>query len=85
MVGSTTVGTEITQDIDLHRVLDRIKKQMQEKQKETTRLQKRLASKDFTEKAEPNVIQESESRLQALTQEITLLESSQHQLSSILG
>ena len=85
VVGSITVGTEISQDIDLQRVLDRIKKQIQEKQKEATRLQKRLSSKDFTAKAEPSVIQESEARLQDLTQELTLLESSEHQLSSILG
>ncbi len=84
VVGSITVGTEIAQDIDLKRVLDRIHKQVQEKQKEATRLEKRLSSKDFTAKAEPSVIRESENRLKALTLELGLLESSERQVSSIL-
>ena len=85
VAGTMTVGTEVSKDIDLKRVLDRIQKQVQEKQKETSRLQSRLSSKNFTEKAEPSVIEESENRLSALTQELDLLRSSEQQISSILG
>ena len=57
---------------------------MQEKQKEATRLEQRLSSKDFVAKAEDSVIQESKNRLQLLTQELALLHSSERQLSSQL-
>ena len=85
VAGTTTVGTEVAQDIDLKRVLDRIRKQAQEKHKEATRLQSRLSSQNFTEKAEASVIKESENRLHALKQELALLSSSEQQISSILG
>ncbi|WP_447971785.1 valine--tRNA ligase [Nitrospira sp. M1] len=85
VMGSITVGTTIDQEIDLQRALDRLRKQAQEKQKEASRLQARLASKNFTDKAEPDVILESQTRLKALTEELTLLASSEDQLSSILG
>ncbi|MGB0911247.1 MAG: valine--tRNA ligase [Nitrospirales bacterium] len=85
VTGNMTVGTEVSHDIDLQRVLDRIRKQVQEKDKEATRLQSRLSSKSFTEKAEPSVIQESENRLNDLKQELALLRSSEQQISSILG
>ena len=84
VTGTMTIGTEVSKDIDLQRVLDRIRKQAQEKQKEATRLQSRLSSKNFTEKAEPSVIEESESRLKDLTQELALLGSSEQQIASIL-
>ncbi len=84
VTGTMTIGTEVSKDIDLQRVLDRIRKQAQEKEKEATRLQSRLSSKSFTEKAEPSVIEESESRLKNLTQELALLRSSEQQIASML-
>ncbi|GJL65813.1 MAG: valine--tRNA ligase [Nitrospirales bacterium] len=85
VTGSITVGSTIDQEIDLQRALDRIRKQVLEKEKESSRLQARLSSKNFTDKAEPDVIRESQTRLKALTDELALLASSHTQLSSILG
>ena len=84
VVGSIVVGTEINGDIDLNNALGRVKKQTQEKQKELTRLEKRLASSDFIAKAEPAVVQESKDRLHALHEEVSLLTSSEQQLLNML-
>ena len=84
VVGSMTIGSEIDHEIDLQHVVGRIQKQTQEKQKEATRLEKRLSSKDFSAKAEPSVIEESKNRLKLLTHELALLDSSERQLSSRL-
>ena len=46
VVGSFTVGIHIEGDVDLKKSLDRIHKQTQAKQKEASRLQGRLNSKD---------------------------------------
>ena len=85
VVGTMVVGTEIDGDIDLKNALTRIKKQVQEKYKEVTRLEKRLASPDFAAKAEPAVVQESKDRLKALNEEVALLTSSEAQLQTLLG
>ena len=85
VVGSLIVGTQIDGDIDLQHALARVKKQTQEKDKELTRLKKRLSSSDFTAKADPEVVQESKNRLKALTDELQLLASSEAQLHSMLG
>ncbi|NKB82298.1 MAG: valine--tRNA ligase [Nitrospirales bacterium] len=82
-VGGTTVGIMVEGHVDLKKALDRIRKQIQTKQKEATRLQGRLASPDFTAKALPDVIQESKNRLQRLNQELTLLASSDQQLQEM--
>jgi valyl-tRNA synthetase len=85
VVGSIVVGIKIEGDIDLQNALKRIKKQIQEKQKEITRLEKRLASPDFVAKAEPEVVQESTERLKVLKEEMALLMSSEAQLQTMLG
>jgi valyl-tRNA synthetase len=85
VVGSIMVGTKIEGDIDLQNALKRIKKQTQEKQKEVTRLEKRLASPDFVAKAEPEVVQVSTERLKVLKEEMALLLSSETQLQTMLG
>ena len=85
VVGSIIVGTQIDGDIDLQHAIARVKKQTQEKGKEFTRLQKRLSSSDFAAKADPEVVQESKDRLNALTEELHLLASSEAQLHSMLG
>ena len=84
VVGTMTVGARIDGNIDLNQALDRIRKQFQEKQKESKRLEKRLASEEFTKKAEPMVVQESKERLQALNQEMHLLSSSESQLNTMV-
>lgn len=83
--GSIVVGTEIDGDIDLKNALTRVKKQTQEKHKEVTRLEKRLASPDFVAKADPSVVQESTDRVKALNEELVLLMSSEAQLQAMLG
>ena len=84
VVGSIVVGITIEGGIDLQNALKRIKKQILEKQKEVTRLEKRLGSRDFVAKAEPDVVQESTERLKFLKEEMTLLLSSETQLQSML-
>ena len=84
VAGSIVVGTEIDGDIDLKKALMRVQKQTQEKHKEVTRLEKRLASPDFIAKAESAVVQESTERLGALTDEVALLKSSEAQLQAML-
>lgn len=85
VVGCFTVGIHIEGEVDLKKALDRIRKQTQVKQKEATRLQGRLASADFTAKAAPDVIQESQQRLEALTAELSLLSSSEWQLQKMVN
>ena len=85
VVGSTIVGIHLDDAIDLQHALVRLQKQIQEKQKESTRLQQRLASPNFSAKADREVVQESESRLALLNQELSLLTSSKAQLQTMLG
>ena len=84
VVGSMIVGTIVEGNIDLQHAIKRINKQTQEKQKEITRLEKRLGSSDFVAKAEPEVVQESSNRLKNLKEELNLLLSSESQLLSML-
>lgn len=81
--GGTTVGIEIEGEVDLKKSIDRIRKQIQAKDKEASRLKTRLASPDFANKAIADVIQESTARLQSLTQELELLASSEQQLKNM--
>ena len=85
VAGSFIVGIHIEGDVDLKKALDRIRKQTQAKEKEATRLDKRLASADFTAKASPEVIQSSQERLQSLTTELSLLSSSEQQLQKMVS
>ncbi len=85
VTGSFTVGIHIEGEVDLKKALDRIRKQIQTKQKEATRLEKRLASADFSAKASPEVIQESQDRLETLTAELSLLSSSEQQLHKMVS
>ncbi len=81
--GRITVGIEIEGEIDLKKSIDRIRKQIQAKNKEASRLKARLASPDFANKAAPEVIQKSTARLRSLLQELELLASSEHQLQGM--
>ncbi len=84
VVGKTTVGLQVEGEVDLRKALGRIQKQIQAKQKEASRLESRLSSSDFTAKASPEVIQESETRLRSLSQELSLLSSSEYQLQGMV-
>ena len=84
VVGIFTIGIQIEGDIDLNKALNRIHKQTQTKQKEASRLQERLESSNFAEKASQEVFQESSDRLEALTAELSLLSSSELQLQKMV-
>ena len=81
----TTVGIQVEGEVDLQKAVTRIGKQLQAKEKELTRLQSRLATPDFTAKASAEVIKESQSRIEMLTQELALLDSSINQLNEMIG
>ena len=84
VVGIFTIGIQIEGDIDLKKALNRVHKQTQTKQKEASRLQERLESSNFAEKASQEVFQESSDRLEALTAELSLLSSSELQLQKMV-
>jgi valyl-tRNA synthetase len=82
--GNLTVGIPVEPNLDLQQVVKKVKKQIEAKHKECSRLQDRVASPSFREKAEPSVIEESEERVTSLRQELTLLTSSKQQLATML-
>jgi len=81
----TTVGLQVEGEVDLKKAVARIRKQLQTKEKESTRLQARLSSPDFTAKASTEVIQESQTRVELLKQELALLASSETQLNEMMA
>jgi valyl-tRNA synthetase len=83
--GNLTVGIPVEPNLDLQQVVKKVKKQIEAKHKECSRLQDRVASPSFREKAEPSVIEESEERVTSLRQELTLLTSSEQQLATMLN
>jgi valyl-tRNA synthetase len=85
VTGNLTVGIPVETKLDLQQVVKKVKKQIEAKHKECSRLQDRVASPSFREKAEVSVIQESEERVTSLRQELTLLTSSEQQLATMLN
>ena len=83
--GNLTVGISVESNLDLQQVVKKVHKQLEAKRKECTRLQDRVASPAFREKADASVIQESEERIASLRQELALLTSSEQQLATMLG
>jgi valyl-tRNA synthetase len=83
--GNLTVGIPVETKLDLQQVVKKVKKQIAAKHKECSRLQDRVASPSFREKAEASVIQESEERVTSLRQELALLTSSEQQLATMLN
>ncbi len=79
-----TIGIPVEPNLDLQQVVKKVKKQIEAKEKECSRLQDRIASPAFREKAEPSVIQESEERVMSLRNELTLLTSSEQQIATML-
>ncbi len=84
VTNSLTVGIPVKPDRDLHQIVKKVQKHIIEKEKEYARLQGRVSSPAFREKAEPSVIQESEARLVNLRQELALLTNSEQQLATML-
>jgi valyl-tRNA synthetase len=78
-----TIGIEVPIEIDLKQVIKKVQKQIGEKEKEVQRLEGRLASPEFREKAEPSVIQESEDRRAKIQDELDLLKITEQQLTSM--
>jgi valyl-tRNA synthetase len=79
----STIGIPVPNEIDLQEVVKKIQKQIGEKEKEVQRLESRLSSPDFKEKAEPSVIQESEGRRTKLADELDILNITEQQLTSM--
>jgi valyl-tRNA synthetase len=84
VTGNLTVGIPVEPKLDLQQVVKKVKKHIEAKHKECSRLQDRVASPSFRKKAEASVIQESEKRVTSLRQELTLLTSSEQQLATML-
>ena len=84
VTGTLTVGIPVKSERGLDQIVKKVQKQISEKEKDYARIQSRISSPTFLEKAEPSVIQESETRLVNLRQELALLTNSEQQLTSML-
>jgi valyl-tRNA synthetase len=80
-----TVGVVVEGDVDLHKALDRLLKQITETDKESQRLEGKLQSADFVSKAPPEVITDHQQRLALLRRDRAMLASSEQQLRAMLG
>jgi valyl-tRNA synthetase len=80
-----TLGIEVPDQVDLQQVHKKIQKQLGEKEKEVQRLQNRLSSKNFMEKAEDSVKQESEDRLAQLNTARQELHLAEQQITNFLN
>jgi len=80
-----TLGIQVPNLIDLQQVVKKIQKQMGEKKKEIDRLESRLSSTNFIEKAEPSVIEESKVRLTKLNDDWDVLYLAEQQLATMLN
>jgi valyl-tRNA synthetase len=80
-----TVGIGVTGDVDVQKALDRIVKQKDEQDKEIARLRGKLANREFTTKAPPDVIADHQQRLRSLQGDHAMLVSSETQLRAMLG
>ena len=78
-----TIGPQVPIDLDLKKVIKNVQKQIGEKEKEIQRLEGRLASHEFREKAESSVIQDSEDRRAKIQDELDLLKITEQQLVSM--
>ena len=78
-----TLGIQVPNDVNLQQVVNKILKQAEEKGKEIERLDKRLSSQNFREKAEASVIQESQDRLTKLNDDRDVLNLAEKQLTKM--
>jgi valyl-tRNA synthetase len=84
-IGGLTVGVLVEGEVDLRKALDRSIKERDEKTKELSRIESKLNSDDFKDKAPSEVIAEHTLRLQILRREHNQLSSSEQQLRAMLG
>jgi valyl-tRNA synthetase len=80
-----TLGVQVPNQVDLQQVVKKIQKQLGGKKKEIQRLESRLSSPNFKEKAENSVKQESEDRLIKLNDVRIELYLAEQQLASMLS
>ncbi|MDH5564587.1 MAG: class I tRNA ligase family protein, partial [Nitrospirota bacterium] len=80
-----TLGIQIPDQVDLQEVHKKIKKQLGEKEQEIQRLDNRLSSPNFIEKAEDSVKQESKDRLAKLNNERQELHLAEQQFANLLN
>ena len=80
-----SVGVAVEGDVELHKVIERIKKQVEDGRKESDRLAAKLGSQDFVAKAPPEVVAEHRQRLALLSRDQELLLSSDAQLRQMLA
>ena len=80
-----TLGIQIPDQVDLQQVHKKIQKQHGEKEKEIQRLESRLASPNFKEKADPSVIEESQNRLTKLNDDRMSLHLAEQQFANFLS
>ena len=79
-----TVGIPVEGEVELDKVLGRLRKQQDEAAKEIKRLETKLATADFVAKAPPEVVGEHRDRIAMLTHELAMLGSSDRQLQDMV-
>jgi valyl-tRNA synthetase len=80
-----SVGITVSGDVDLHKALDRLAKQLGENDKESQRLNGKLNNAEFVSKAPPEVITEHQERVRTMARDRELLAGSAQQLRTMLG
>jgi valyl-tRNA synthetase len=83
-VEDLTVGVVVEGDVDLGKALAPLAKQQADNGKELTRLEGKLASREFTDKAPPEVVAEHQARVRAIRAEQAILASSEAQLRAMI-
>ncbi|MBH0189301.1 MAG: class I tRNA ligase family protein, partial [Nitrospira sp.] len=79
-----SVGITVSGDVDLHKALDRLAKQLAENDKESQRLTGKLNNAEFVSKAPPDVITEHQERVRTMARDRELLAGSAEQLRTML-
>jgi valyl-tRNA synthetase len=84
-IGGLTVGVLVEGDVNLSKVLDRIKKERDEKIKESSRIESKLKNPDFIANAPSEVAEEHKLRLHVFQREHAQLTTSEQQIQSMLS
>jgi valyl-tRNA synthetase len=79
-----TVGLQVEGDVEVSKVLTKLRKQRQENQQELSRLEGKLTNPDFIAKAPDDIRKELSMRKLMLSQDDRLLESSEKQLETMM-
>ncbi len=80
-----SVGITVSGDVDLHKALERLAKQLAENDKESQRIDGKLKNAEFVSKAPPDVITEHQERVRTMARDRELLAGSAQQLRMMLG